>query len=94
MGHMTYDDLQTLGCIGSNKISNGGLWHNDIIDAPRSGKRSGSRVRLSRDKQGRGLGLAEISRVKGYSQKWQDPARELRRGLVGEARLVTYDADG
>ena len=33
-------------------------------------------------------------RVKGYSQKWQIPARELRRGLVGEVRLVTYDADG
>ena len=44
--------------------------------------------------QDRGLGLAEISRVKGYSQKWQIPARELRRGLVGGARLVTYDADG
>ena len=44
--------------------------------------------------QSQGLGLAEISRVKGYSQKWQIPARELRRGLVDEARLVTYDADG
>ena len=44
--------------------------------------------------QDQGLGLAEISRVKGHSQKWQIPARELRRGLVGEARLVTYDADG
>ena len=44
--------------------------------------------------QGRGLGLAEISKVKGYGQKWQIPARELRRGLVDEARLVTYDADG
>ena len=44
--------------------------------------------------QDQGLGLAKISRVKGYSQKWQIPARELRRGLVGEARLVTYDADG
>ena len=44
--------------------------------------------------QVKGLGLAKISRVKGYSQKWQIPARELRRGLVGEARLVTYDADG
>ena len=44
--------------------------------------------------QGQGLGLAKISRVKGYGQKWQIPARELRRGLVGEARLVTYDADG
>ena len=40
-----------------------------------------------------GLGLAKISRVKGYSQKWQVPARELRRGLVGEAGLGTYDAD-
>ena len=39
--------LQTLGRIGSNKISYGGLRHNDIIDAPRSGKRTGSRVRLS-----------------------------------------------
>ena len=44
--------------------------------------------------QDQGLGLAEISRVKGYRQKWQILARELRRGLVGEARLVTYDADG
>ena len=44
--------------------------------------------------QNQGLGLAKISRIKGYSQKWQIPARELRRGLVGEARLVTYDADG
>ena len=43
--------------------------------------------------QDQGLGLAEISRVKGYSQKWPIPARELRRGLVDEARLVTYDAD-
>ena len=43
--------------------------------------------------QDQGLGLAKISRVKGYSQKWQIPARELRRGLVDEARLVTYDAD-
>ena len=84
MGHMTYDDLQTLGCIGSNKISNGGLWHNDIIDAPRSGKRSGSRVRLSRDKQGQGLG-ARNGRIL---------ARELRQGLMEEARLITYDADG
>ena len=40
------------------------------------------------------LGLAKISRVKGYSQKWQIPARELRRGLMDEARLVTHDADG
>ena len=76
--------LQTLGCIGSNKISYGGLRHNDITDAPRSGKRSRSRVRLSRDKQGQGLG-ARNGRI---------PARELRRGLMGEARLVTYDADG
>ena len=52
------------------------------------------RVRLSQDKQGQGLGLAEISKVKGYSQKWQIPARELRRGLMDEARLVTHDADG
>ena len=44
--------------------------------------------------QDQGLGLAKISKVKGHSQKWQIPARELRRGLVGEARLVTYDADG
>ena len=44
--------------------------------------------------QDQGLGLAKISRVKGYSQKWRIPARELRRGLVDEARLVTYDADG
>ena len=44
--------------------------------------------------QDQGLGLAKISRVKGYSQKWQIPARELRRGLVDEARLVTCDADG
>ena len=47
--------LQALGHIGSNKISYGGLWHNDITDAPRSGKRSRSRVRLSQDKQGQGL---------------------------------------
>ena len=44
--------------------------------------------------QDQGLGLAKISRVKGHSQEWQIPARELRRGLVDEARLVTYDADG
>ena len=44
--------------------------------------------------QDQGLGLAEISRIKDYSQKWQIPARELRRGLMGEARLVTYDVDG
>ena len=43
-----------------------------------------SRVRLSQDKQGKGLG-ARNGRI---------PARELRRGLVEEARLVTYDADG
>ena len=47
-----------------------------------------------RSAQDQGLGLAEISRVKGHSQKWQSPARELRRGLMDEARLVTYDADG
>ena len=44
--------------------------------------------------QGQGLGLAKISRVEGYSQKWQIPARELCRGLVDGARLGTYDADG
>ena len=44
--------------------------------------------------QSQGLGLAEISRVKDYSQKWRIPARELCRGLVDEARLVTYDANG
>ena len=65
-----------------------------VIDAPRSGKCSGSRVRLSQNKRDQRLGLARISRVKGHSQKWQIPARELRRGLVDEARLVTYDADG
>ena len=54
-----------------------------VIDAPRSGKRSGSRVRLSQDKQGQGL-RARNGRI---------PARELRRGLIREARLVTYNAD-
>ena len=44
--------------------------------------------------QDQGLGLAKISRVEGQSQEWQIPARELRRGLVDEARLVAYDADG
>ena len=58
------------------------------------GSAQDQRLGLAKDKQGQGLGLAKISRVKGYGQKWQIPARELRRGLVGEARLGTYDADG
>ena len=39
---------------------------------------------LSRDKQDQGLG-ARNGRI---------PARELRRGLKGEARLITYNANG
>ena len=38
---------------------------------------------LAKDKQGQGLG-ARNGRI---------PARELRRGLMEEARLVTYDTD-
>ena len=49
---------------------------------------------LAKDKQGQGLGLTRISRVKDYSQKWQVLARELCQGLMDKARLVTYDADG
>ena len=84
MGHVTYDNLQTLECIGSNKISYGGLRRNNIIDAPRSGKHTGSRVRPSQDKAG--------SRVR--SQKWQGTGKRVTPRPHEEARLVTYDADG